>query len=219
MKKLLFLCLLLAHTLSTFGQEKELLIGLEIAPALRSLQGNSVLGDYGTGIGFAAGISTEYFFNTSFSLRSGLFFERKGSNTNANALHFTDVNGEPLGDLDLNFDYLTVPLLGTFSSSGRNRFYVGVGPYLAWLVSQKYKIEDTTFEYFPGIEGDSDYVKRLDAGVAAAIGMSLPIGDHLLLDIGPYSRIGLLNISNLSSLYGDEVMNRSLGMTFGLRFR
>jgi hypothetical protein len=217
MKKLVILILITLCGLNIYSQDSKILLGFEVSPTLAWLRGNSAIGINKSRLGYATGFSFEYSLISHFSLRSGLGYERKGQ---AQDISFTDENGNNIGTANLksNYDYLVLPLLGSFSTNGTIKFFVNAGPFLGFLLSQKNKVPASGL--FPGQTVDNyDNTKNLDLGISLGLGIDIPLGEKLLIELGSKFDLGLLD-TNEQNIFGTgTAKTNSLGFQLGLKYK
>lgn len=197
-----------------YCQDSKMALGLEFSPVIVSL--SETIPDenlFDPRLSYSAGLSLEYFVARQISLKTGLAYERKGAKGPG---LFTDENGEPLNTKS-NYDYLILPLLGSWSANGKIAFYVNAGPYLGFLISQKSTYEAVGNQPEMKID-ESEWSKKIDAGVSMGLGANIPLGDKLALDLGLKGSIGLINTSKRAFLINDvSIKTNSFGLQIGVK--
>jgi hypothetical protein len=211
MRKILFVLLATIFCNVTYCQDTKVVVGFEMTPTIISLRENSSVFDYDPSPGYSIGLSFEYFMSDQFSLKSGLAYEMKGAESD---IFLTDNYGNPSGTdiLIFHYNYLTLPVMGSFSTKGKVKFYINAGPYFGFLINQKLKssLENTDI---------TNQSKRLDFGLSCGLGLNIPIGKKLLLDLGLRENLGLKNISDLNYNYDSRIATNSFGLLIGLKYK
>ena len=216
----------------TYGQDSKFAVGFTVTPTITSLKGaikppisfnngyDQTTVFYGSQYRFSAGLSVEYFICKHLSVKSGLAYERKGAQTYRYPMDDVIDGYWPPNNMDkkMNFDYLTIPILGSFSTKGKIKFYMDAGIFLGFLVSQKDLIaaDGSNPER---IDDNYATVRKLDFGLSLGLGLKIPLSNKLLLDFGLCNNTGLINI-NKTYLSNDEVLRTgSNGLQIGLKYR
>jgi len=217
MKKIVILLVVVIYCSKTFSQESKMTIGLELSPSIAWLRGNSMSGTVDMRFSYSSGLTTEYFFNSQISLKSGLSYERKGSKT---AISMTDNKGLANGTMHVsnNYDYLILPVLASYSTKGEIKEFFNVGPYFGYLISQK-TISSSYDNYPTKTIDNSANTKKIDFGLSLGCGMSIPVGDKFLFDLGFKGNFGFINTSKKET--NDHVLTKtnSFGLLIGLKYR
>ena len=209
MKSLLLSTVLLFSMVFCFGQSKHILIGVEGGPSLVSLR-NDDNKDLKSKIGYAAGLSFEYFLNEKFGIKSGLLFEKKGAK---DEITLINAEGTPTGtvDIDNQYDYIVLPLLFAYHTPGEFSFYANAGPYFGVLLSNMVYYEET--DSSPGQKEDfTSETNTLDFGLTVGIGTNISLSDDFLLGIDIKNNLGL------TKTIGSSKTN-SLGLLLGLKYK
>ena len=148
---------------------------------------------YGVNVGF----SVEKMILPKFALESGVFYSMQG-------MRFTS------GNLDVNLDYLNVPILAKYYVfNGLNLF---AGPQLGFNVKAETKgsIVDETIDY-------KDYIKTFDPALVFGLGYQFDMG----LCISASYNWSILNHSKNDKYVGfedDNYRNHVLQFNIGWRF-
>lgn len=191
-KCLSMLLLLLSFTTTLSAQEMH--FGVKAG-----LNYSSVVGDLTDGIKFRfsghAGVFLEVEFTDKFSLQPELLYSSQGFQFSSD-LRSIENNGGPVDQNDfrtnVQFNYLTVPILGKFALN--DRLDVEFGPQFGFLLNQVTKIknldqrDDTIPDNRTSISGDF----QLDYGVAAGVGVRFSDS----FSVAPRFYIGLRNRLN-----------------------
>jgi hypothetical protein len=154
---------------------------------------NSALSDYKkSNNGIQAGVSFQAGITSFFSLVSELYFIRKGGKLNAN---------NPLTNTEstLRLNTLELPMLARVHFG---RFYVNVGPSIAYTLSGDRKTDEKSTKL--SFNNTPEGFKHFEAGIQAGGGIEFPFKRKMIaLDIR--YNYGLTNIA-----YNREMHNRAL---------
>jgi opacity protein-like surface antigen len=213
MKKYFLLNLILIFCALTYGQDSKLILGFEFTPTLSSLKEDKKIYDTEPRLGFSSGFSLEYFISKQFSFRTSLNYERKGARVKLIVIDDDVDMGTHI--LYFNYDYLTLPLLASFSTNGKSRLYFNAGPYLGYLLSQK-NIYNTGLKK---TEDNTDNTKKIDFGLTFGLGLKIPLGNKLLLDLGLNDNFGLINVQKETAVYNSSIKTNSFGLQLGLQYK
>lgn len=158
---------------------------VEITPKIGSSSfteySNNDTGQYNHGIEFGA--TVDYYFNSRWSLRTGLMADKMGSkNYDAGDLYEDKLN------------YLSVPINANWHFGSTRKWNLNFGLSPSFLTSAKF-VENGTSSTIP-----SDAIKSFQLGFSYGIGYKIGINDKfgILLDAQWFN--GLTNISNVSNL-------------------
>ncbi len=124
-------------------------IGIETGPGSRILFGNEVLNDTRQqALGFTLGINTSYRFNDRLSVKSGIYYELKGSQTGWMTFTTTsdmivirrgytpsNSSGGPIQIRSRdNFNFISVPLLLKINLGKERHWYLNAGVSIGYLM-------------------------------------------------------------------------------------
>lgn len=170
MKKFLLFCFALFLSNITFSQSDA--GDFTIAPHLGvnlSRYYTSGANSFSNRTSISAGVDTDYFLNESWSIRSGLIYDTKGTEDD---FDFTD-----------KLSYLTVPVQASWHFGGNRNWYLNFGPAVSFLLSAESEGPDgETFEI-------KEFVKSTDLGFGFGIGHMFEISDDFKIFID-YQGIG-----------------------------
>lgn len=209
MKRFSIVFFILFSMLFCFGQEYKTFIGIDAGPSIASIR-NKDNSDLKFKTGYALGISYEYFMNETFGIKSGLMFERKGAKDQLNKI---DSEGNPTGkqDIDIQYDYLVVPVLFAYHTPGSVSFYANAGPYFGVLLKNMIYYEEN--DQYPGFREDfTSETNALDFGLSIGLGMNAELTDTFLLGADIKNNLGLTKTIGSSK-------NNSLTLLLGLKYR
>jgi hypothetical protein len=205
MKKfLLFAGLIVASSLSVFAQSATFGIkgGVNFAQLHTSFSGTSSSVSTGSLTTFSAGPYADIQF-TNFSIQPALNFTGRGANETEGDVH-----------VQAKLFYLQLPIDVVYNVDIEpGVIYFGAGPYIAYGLSAKVKVSDSTGSQSKsvGFGSSEDKYKAIDAGANIVAGIKVDGG--LLFAIN-YD-YGLTNISNIA---GNKTTNRVFGISVGYTF-
>lgn len=195
-------------SVSVFAQDAKILIGVDAGPSITSIR-NESNSELKSKVGFAAGASFEYFLNENMGLKSGLLFEQKGAK---DEISLTDTQGNPLDtqEIDIEYNYLILPVLFAYHTPGKTSFYANAGPFAGFLLSNMVYYEET--DQAPGQKEDfTSETNTVDFGLSIGVGVNIEISDQLLLGVDVKENLGL------AKTIGDSKTN-SLGLLLGIKY-
>ncbi|MBL7785002.1 MAG: PorT family protein [Chitinophagales bacterium] len=216
-KSLWFGLFLLSIGTTIYGQTNRFDVGVEGSPSLIFMGGNNYISSYQKPtIGFSSGLFFQFNFKKIISLRTNLSFERKGSIIYSQMI---DVNGNPVGKVttNINFDYLTFPLLVRATFGKKIHFFVNAGPYFGYLIKQTFvskgdNIPNTTYDR------TSDN-KRFDIGISKGLGFSVPIKEKFEFSFEARNNLGLYNVSAVPIENNGTTKTNSTNFLFGFTYK
>lgn len=180
---------------STERSTAEITYGIEGGVTFSTLTGDLDL-NHRTGFDIGAVVNIPVL--ESLYIKSGVRFIQKGAKYDAYKLDsYEDI------DIKSNAAYIEIPILASYryNFDSSNQLQINVGPYLAFGVGGKTKIENTDntdnhYDYYEGWEfdtfGDHGLLKRFDLGFQFGIGMTLASQYY----VGLGYELGLINIAN-----------------------
>lgn len=81
-----------------------------------------------------------------------------------------------------NYDYLVIPLLASFATEGKTKFFIQLGPYAGYLLSFTQKTD--AFAGYPKHKSwFTSEVQKLDYGYSGGLGIRIPFGEKTVLEI------------------------------------
>ena len=201
-----------------FGQINKMEIGLEMGPSLKTLYGNDVIENYNDlSFGFSSGLTFQYNFPKLVSIRTNISFERKGLTAKGIS---TDKYGNEIGEgtIHVNFDYLTMPILGRLTFGKKINYFVNAGPYLGYLIKQN-DVTEAIGEYPKSETDNTDNFERLDFGITAGLGISFPISSKIFISFEIRNNLGLLNISSIPVMNDASIKTNSTNLLIGIVYK
>lgn len=142
-------------------------------------------------------------YDLSLGLETGVYFTQKG---------FTDITSTKFSGIEVEFDYIEIPILVKLKYRDQNRFspHLIVGPYLGFLANAENVRENSE-------RSDLDeFTSVVDFGGVAGVGVDFRIND-IVLDLQIRQSLGFNTLFNEVS-YNDNEKLRQLSLVFGLRF-
>lgn len=190
-------------------------IGIEGGPSWVTLRGNRIV-EEGQRLRttFAGGLSFQKNFGGSFSIRSNVHYDRKGSLAK---ILFTDNTGATLSDgkAFITLDYITMPLLARLSFGGKTKFIANAGPYLGILLkaTQTFEATGLTMDYTNDLTDD---MESIDVGLAAGIGAARTVGGRWILSAELRENLGLTNVSAIPVYDDGTIQTNAITLLIGL---
>jgi hypothetical protein len=206
MNKIILYILTFIFCYNVKGQYLKNDFSINFSPTISSIYGNLHQNDSKYKITFSTGATYSYYISENVFLQSGILFERKGAKI---GIDFFDSNGNyyQTSDYMLNRDYLIVPVLCSFVTHTRVKFYYGGGMFFGYLLgSRNSKSKVSTLETF------INETKQFDFGINLNCGIFIPINNRLIIDLGLKDNLGLRN-----SLTNDVERNNTIGVQIGLK--
>jgi hypothetical protein len=167
-------------------------------------------------------ITGEYKFDSIFSIKSGLSFE-KISFSDFKVSEAPVVPDQPISNysstVGIDLNYLVVPILAKFEWGDNAKFFVNGGPYFAILTEAH-----NVIEIQDGNGGSHYYNSRIsnfkpyDIGASAGFGFDIPLSKKLVMDWELRFNFGLTKISYPpdNNVYTSQSTNLLLGLKYRL---
>lgn len=216
--KISFTFFVLALTLTATAQTNKIDIGTEAGFSLASLRGNENIDNYNdTRIGYSGGLFVQYNFRKIISVRTGGYFERKGSSTD---ILFTDISGNIIGTVKgkHNFDYLAVPLLIRATFGQKLNYFVNAGPYVGFLMKKTEYTE--AFQNIPETTSDqTDIYKKTETGLSFGLGLSYTLKEKFALSFELRNNLGLTDTSDLPVINNGVIKTNAINFLFGFSYK
>jgi hypothetical protein len=144
------------------------------------------------------------------ALRSNISFERKVEQIKGD-IAYTDDQGNIIGfgKSHSNLDYLILPILIRLNAGKKILFFANLGPYFGLLLQTKtiLKIPDQPIRKFDDKDG------QIDIGIAAGIGIAIPVFKKFMLTIEARNNIALLPI-----MKGGKAKTNATNILFGFAY-
>lgn len=142
-------------------------------------------------------------YDLSLGLETGVYFTQKG---------FTDPTSTKFTGVEVEFDYIEIPILVKLKYREQNRFspHIVLGPYLGFLANAESVRED-------GERSDLDeFTRAVDFGGMAGVGVDIRLGD-IFIDLQIRQSLGFNTLFDEITFDDDEKL-RQLSLVLGLRF-
>jgi hypothetical protein len=216
-KRVLLVLYVIIFCTEAFSQNSKVSVGIVLSPPFMRLSSDQVLSDKETQYNYSAGLSTDCAFNSLISLKSVIFYEKK---LIKNEIYGTDENNIPIqiGNVSFNYDYLILPILGSFSSEGKITLHFDAGPYFGYLINQKTTVSSLNTVSSQLIEGEG-IRKKIDFGITLVSGLLFPINNRFIFDLGLQANFGLINISKNPDADKGPIKTNSVGLIVGLKYK
>lgn len=154
--------------------------------------------------GFNAGLSADYYFSRTWSLKVEARYDQKGY---AGGTLYDD-NGNDIADnVNFRLNYVDVPVLASVHFGSNREWYLDFGPYIGFLTSAK------TTNYNDLNVKDS--FNNTDGGFDVAIGVKLPISPRAKFFVELGGQAGFGNIFSGDSY---STQNYSNNLNVGINF-
>lgn len=195
MKKMICMLCFVAVTLTASAQSKgKVELGVNTGLNFSSLSTN--YGDTDVSTSFNVGVSADYFFSDSWSLKVKAIYDRKGWDHD----YFPDTNLPT--DIDAN--YITVPVTAGYHFGRTNNWYVNFGLYAGFLLNA-----ETTAD-----NGDiKNEFEQNDFGLDFGIGVKIPVSSKLKLFFEYEGQAGFTDVLRYSP-YSNVNTRSSLNVGF-----
>ena len=199
MKNLSLLSLLLLLSISVYGQSAgDITFAPQIGLNIANLDYDNLdeSENFESTTTFRGGVIGEYYFNESWSLRSGLVYDALGAESNN-------------GTLSLN--YLNIPLNANWHFGNEKAWYLNFGPAFGFLL-------DATSELNEGPDVNvKDDIKGLDSGFSVGIGYKFKVSDSFMLFVDAQ---GFRSFVDIYEGEGDLKLNNiRIALNFGAIFQ
>lgn len=220
MKKLILLPLLLLFAVAAFCQKNNFELGIQSGPSISSFRGNEIIKErHDNLIGYAVGLTMEYYVSNRWSILAGAGYELKGTTGESKVI---DNNSVQIGAIDYRstFDYINLPILLRYSNNIKNaqlKYFFNAGAYFGYLVKQ-IENSDGRPEFSNATYDNTDNFKRLDVGLSAGGGMMYPISDKLSISAELRNNLGLRNLSELPVFGNGSIKTNSTVLLLGASF-
>jgi len=153
--------------------------------------------------GFNLGIAADYYFSEKWSIKTKFTYDQKGWGNG----YFYGPGGEQLDNINLELNYLTIPLLADFHFGKTKNWFFDVGPYVGFLLSAGDKYDRFNLK---------SSFNSTDAGLDAGAGLNYPLTPKLKLFIEAEAQYGLANI--YKNKPNDAFLNIRTSLNIGVNF-
>lgn len=161
-------------------------------------------------LGYSGGIAFQHNWGKGIALRTNIAYERKGGE---GEFEFTDKYGASIGKgiVNLNFDYLTIPVLLRFTFGKRVKYFINGGSYIGYLIKQTFVFKGTNIDYE---SNNTASYNSLDAGISLGTGLQYPMNEKWFLSSEIRGNMGLFS----TTPFGDTKVN-SVNLLLGIAYR
>ena len=178
-------------------------IGIHMGENFTKLTGDA---DSEYRLGFTAGAHASHYLMENLVLRLEVNYERKGAERVLPSDPFAaDVPTE------IRLDYLTLPVLLRYSTSGKTRWTAGGGVAVSYLMNEMTLTEDIVFEQI-------DDFNRVDADLVFCGGFGYPVGKKMMVGFELRSIFGLVNVERNRGTAMQLGRNVAWGALVGLNY-
>lgn len=219
MKFLLTLILSVILATTALGQQNKFEIGVEGGPSIIFLRKNINTGElYKPAFGFSGGIFLQSNFSSIFSIRTNIAFERKGEIYTGKYLL-----GLTMPSRNLNFDYLTLPILVRATLGKKVNYFINAGPFFGYLIKHTAIIKDPNIQQ--NTTDFTNFYNRFDTGISAGLGISVPIKEKFSISCEIRNNLGLYKISDSPYLIASRfpiestIKTNSTNLLIGLGYK
>jgi hypothetical protein len=210
---------LLAFSSQCFAQWSKIQLGVEGGYNISRFRSKNVgiLTDMYGFTGSSGGLSLQYKFNKTFSIKTGAYFYNRATK---GEILFTNVSGNVLGKADLDVKYREfvfpiVPVIHT-QLSPKGAGYIGIGPSLFFHYNKRVVIDTfdvkSKYTYFPD-EGMS----RTSFGLHAAIGYSYLVSKRININFEFRDVLAIIRIKNFTPDV-QRIKFNSVCLIFGINY-
>ena len=158
--------------------------GLKAGVLLSTVTGDEAIDQHAKNMGPQIGITGAYYFYSALSVRAELNYEAKGGKFSNH-------------EMDMNLNYISVPLYLKFSFTRDPEFYVYGGAYGAYLLSAKTKGTYEKYDVSEPINEDIiDNLTRFDIGIVGGVGVQGRFNRWTDIFLDLRYTYGLVNLDN-----------------------
>lgn len=179
--------------------------GVNLGYNSSTVSNNNLSADTGSGLNF--GVAADYYFSSSWSLKTKLIYDQKGWNNGFIDNNTFDPADPAFVKTDFNLNYITIPVMANWHFGRNKNWYLNFGPYVGFLVSAN----DTRFD-----TDLKDAFNTTDAGLAFGIGVKIPVSDKLKLSLEYDGQGGVVDVFKENT--DDAVLNSRGSFNVGLNF-
>jgi hypothetical protein len=208
---------LITLALKSEGQTNILDVGVEGGGSVVSLRGNESLTKYHhPRMGYCGGLFVQYNFKKIFSLRTGGYYDQKGSSFK---IQLTDQYGNP-GALRGKeyFDYLTIPVLLRATFGKRINYFINAGPYVGILLKQTTHEDAFNALQENNFDG-SQYYHKADFGLSGGLGFSYSVQQNFSISFEVRENLGLINTSAVAVYNRGSIKTNSFNILLGVNYK
>lgn len=218
MKKTIALLITALTSLTLAAQSTPLKFGVNAGATYAGVYGNRIAEENDYAVDFLVGLSLEVPLNEKFSLSTNINYERISFER---FRPFDEIFFDPDDpafmdggfDVRLTLHYVTIPVNLKYYIGASKRFYINGGPFAGIYVGESGKVDGKKVK----TEGDNLY-KTINAGVNLGFGTSIPLNAKNNLNIELRENLGLINISDVPVVDGDNLKTNSVNLIVSWQF-
>ena len=179
MKNTLIICsFLTAGIASVQAQTNRCDLGIEGGPNLSTFKDQPGF-DADLKVFFSGGISFQYNTRKIFSLRTGLYYQKKGYQQEIKDI---STSGKVYSSflMSSEYHYLTLPLAARATFGKKVKVFLNAGPYISYLIDQKNTSKVVSMDVDAHNNKSYNGVKDWDLGAVTGIGIAVPVKSWLI---------------------------------------
>lgn len=150
-------------------------------------------------LAFNIGVVGEYYFSDRWSLRSGLFYDSKGTKVTESGEDFID-----------KLNYLAVPIHANWHFGSKRNWFLNFGPTLGFLLSAEADTPDGEFDIKDELESS------FDIGLGLGIGYKFNVSENTELFIQYQGYTGFVELLGFDEI---NVFNATSAFNVGVIFQ
>jgi hypothetical protein len=214
----LFFC---AVTFLSYGQTNLFDIGIEGGLGAASLRDNDLTYDHHHNrIGYETGIFGQYNFKQLISIRTGVYYEKKGSSTRIPIFFDPGTSIDTIKGKE-SFDYITVPLLIKVTFGKKINYFVNAGPYISFLLKQTEQYDQfdpirqssvTTLDRTSGF-------KRTEMGLSSGLGILFNCKQKFTFSLEARDNLGLTKTTKEPIFSNGVTKTNSANLLLGISYK
>jgi hypothetical protein len=174
MKKTGCFILLLCFMAFSVKSQDRFRFGIESGGGVSRLYGKALNAEFKVQPGFTGGFTFQYDLNKVFSVKTGIYYDRKNALENVPVQNLDSL--ATMGTLSVarGFDYLTLPLLFRAGFGEKTKVFINTGPYVGLLLGSRVRF--SAIHDLPPMQFDNpDIYKSVDLGLSVGVGISYPV--------------------------------------------
>ncbi len=216
MKNTLIICsFLTAGIASVQAQTNRCDLGIEGGPNLSTFKDQPGF-DADLKVFFSGGISFQYNTRKIFSLRTGLYYQKKGYQQEIKDI---STSGKVYSSflMSSEYHYLTLPLAARATFGKKVKVFLNAGPYISYLIDQKNTSKVVSMDVDAHNNKSYNGVKDWDLGAVTGIGIAVPVKSWLIsLEVRNY--YGILN-TRIPNYANTERYTNTTDLNIGIAYR
>lgn len=209
---------LLFGSLSLWGQQNRLSLGLLGGPNLSDVRGNPIVENLNQpAVYFSGGVALQARILGRFSLRTELAFERKGA---VSPPELRNGQGQSVATVYSQFDYLNLPVLLRFEMMETEpfRIFVQAGYYWGFLQWQGF-VSKFSNNSAPIVEDNTFQISPRDRGLVTGLGADYSFHSKFRLSLELRHTLGLVNVSEVNVINEGDLKLMSANLLLGIHYQ